>query len=72
MRKFSGNRLRTVATIRRWMRCVDASLGITQASLDELTDKAREYRYNGRMLHLCLMSDEMSMRKHVNWNAVDS
>lgn len=69
LRKFFGNRLPTVATIRRWLRCVDASPGITQMSLDELTEKAREYRNNGKKLHLCLMSDEMSIRKQVMWNS---
>lgn len=68
LRKFFGNRLPTVATIHRWLRCVDASPGITQSSLDEIAEKAREYRNNGKKLHLCMMSDEMSMRKQILWN----
>lgn len=68
LRKFFGNRLPACSTLRKWLRCVDASPGITQTAIDELAEKAREYRSNGRKLHLCLISDEMSIRQQVEWD----
>lgn len=69
LRKFFSNRLPACATLRRWLRSVDASPGITQCALDEITEKAIEYQKRGEKLHLCLMSDDTSIRKHVNWNS---
>lgn len=70
LRKFFGNRLPTCRTIRRWLRCTDASPGITQAAIDEIAQKVAEYLAKGEKLYLCLMSDEMSMRKQVIWNPI--
>lgn len=69
LRKFFSNRLPTCGTMRKWLRCVDASPGITQPALDEIAHKAREFRNNGKKLHVCLISDEMSIRQQVQWNS---
>lgn len=68
MRHFFSNRLPTCGTLRRWLRCVDASPGISHCALDEIAVMAREYREKGKKLFLCLISDEMHMRKQVIWN----
>lgn len=70
LRKFFGNRLPACGTLRRWLRSVDASPGITQPALDQITEKAAEYRERGEKLYLCLMSDDISIRKQVEWDAV--
>lgn len=68
---FFGKRLPTVRTLRKWLRCTDASPGITQPSIDEIAKKVAEYNANGKDLHLCLMYDETSMRKQVSWDAIN-
>lgn len=68
LRKFFRNRLPTVRTLQRWLRCVDCSPGITQVALDAIKEKAESYKKEGKELLLCLISDEMGVRKHVQWN----
>lgn len=68
LRSFFNNHLPTIRTMRKWLRCIDTSPGITQAALDIISDKANEYKEKGEQLHICLISDEMSLRKQVLWN----
>lgn len=68
LRKFFEYRLPTCGTLRRYFRCVDASPGITQPALDEIAEKAKEYMERGERLKLCLISDDMAMRKRPPWN----
>lgn len=68
LRKFFGNRLPTCRTIRKWLQSIDASPGITQPALDEIAEKAEEYRKKGEDLHLCLIYDDMSIRQQVQWD----
>lgn len=68
LRKFFGNRLPTIRTLRRWLRVIDDSPGITKTALECLAAKAKEYREEGKQLHVCLMADEMSIRKQAVWN----
>lgn len=69
LRQFFGNRLPTVRTLQRWLRSIDLSPGITQLALDTIAEKAQSYRQENKQLHLCVISDEISIRKHVSWNA---
>lgn len=68
LRNFFGNRLPAQRTLQRWLRCVDGSPGITQLALDALTEKVTEYKDQNKKLHLCIMHDEMSIKKQVIWN----
>lgn len=68
LRKFFSNHLPTIRTLQRWLHVIDASHGITQIALDTITEKARLYRAEGKQLHLCMVSDEMSLRKQATWN----
>lgn len=71
LRKFFGNRLPTRRTLQKWLRCVDSSPGITEAALDAIREKVREEKEKGKELHLCLMSDDVAIRKHVTWNTTN-
>lgn len=68
LRKFFDNRLPTVRTLKRWLRCVEVGPGISEIALGALAEKSKSYKDNGKQLHLCLISDEMGMRKQVIWN----
>lgn len=68
LRKFFSNHLPTVRTMQRWLKVVDASPGITQIALDTITEKAKSYAEQGKQLLLTLVSDEMSIRKHIAYN----
>lgn len=67
LRAFFDNALPTSNTLRRWLRCVDAKPGITEMALDAISEKAKAYKNEGKKLHVCLMSDEMSTMKHLSW-----
>lgn len=67
MRNFFGNTLPSVRTIQRWIRSADASPGITTLALEIIEHKVQSYKEQGKELHLCLMSDEMSIRKQITY-----
>lgn len=68
-RKFFGNRLPTVRTLQKWLRCVEVGPGISDIALGALTEKAKAYKDEGKALHVCLISDEMGIRKQITWDA---
>lgn len=68
MRQFFSNRLPTIRTMRRWLMCIDASPGITEPALEAISEKVAMYRDQGKKLQICLLSDEISIRKNVLWN----
>lgn len=68
LRNFFSNRLPAQRTLQRWLRCVDGSPGITQLALDTLSEKVKEYKDINKKLHLCIIHDEMSIKKQVLWN----
>lgn len=69
LRAFFGKRLPTVRTLRKWLACTDASPGITKSAIDEIAKKVAICNENGEDLLLCLISDEISIRKQVNWDS---
>lgn len=69
LRKFFGNRLPCVRTLQKWLRCVEVGPGISEIALGALAEKAKTYKDEGKQLHLCLISDEMGIRKQITWNA---
>lgn len=68
LRTFFGKRLPTCRTLRKWLRCTDASPGITQPAIDELSHKVAECMASGKVLYLCVMTDDVSIRKHISYN----
>lgn len=68
-RSFFRNRIPTIRTLQRWLLCVDSSPGITEMALNAIKEKAESYRKEGKGLYLCLISDEMGILKHIQWNA---
>lgn len=69
LRKFFGNRLPCTRTLQKWLRCVEVGPGISEIALGALAEKAKTYKDEGKQLHVCLISDEMGIRKQVTWNA---
>lgn len=68
LRKFFNNCLPTIRTLQRWLRCVEVTPGISDIALGALAEKVKSYKDEGKELHVCLMSDEMGIRKQVTWN----
>lgn len=67
VRSVFNNHLPTVGTMRAWLSSVDASPGITAQALTTLERKAKEYEEDGRKLFIAMISDEMPIKKKVNW-----
>lgn len=68
LRKFLSNHIPTVRTIQKWLRVVDTSEGITRIALETIAGKADSYREEGKQLFLTLISDEMSIMRHVMYD----
>lgn len=68
LRHFFNNHLPTIRTMQKWLQCIDASPGITQPALDVIAEKALLYQNKGEQLQICLLSDEVSIRKQCLWN----
>lgn len=51
------------------MRCVEVGPGISDIALGALAEKAKAYKNEGKQLHVCLISDEMGIRKQVTYSA---
>lgn len=65
LRKFFSNRLPTRRTLQRWLRCIDSSPGITEVAMNAISEKV--HAQEGK-LYLCLMSDDVAIKKQVVWN----
>lgn len=68
LRSVFEKKLPGLSTIRQWSASVDGSPGITLEALETLKIKAEEYKTNKKQLYIALISDEMSIRKKVEWN----
>lgn len=66
--KFKGN-LPTVRTIRCWYSSVDGSPGFTGEAFNELNRRVELLKVQGKSLMVGLIFDEMSIRKHSQWDA---
>lgn len=65
--KFDNN-LPSISAIRNWYSSVNASPGFENDSFSVLAKKARAMKQNGEQLYVNLISDEMAIRRHVQWN----
>lgn len=69
LRSFFNNNLPAHRTLQLWYTSIDGSPGISESALDVLREKAASYlKLNCYPLHVCLMSDEMSIRKQICWS----
>lgn len=51
-----------------WYSSIDGSPGISGSALDTLRERAESYKdEKGHKLHICLISDEMAIRKQITW-----
>lgn len=69
LRKFFSNRLPTIRTLQRWLRCVEVAPGISEIALGALAEVAKSYKDEGKQLYISLVSDEMGIRTQTTWNA---
>lgn len=68
LRSVFKNKLPGISTIRQWSTTVDGSPGVTLEALETLKIKVEKYKKEGKQLYIALISDEMSIRKKVEWN----
>lgn len=68
LRHFFSNHLPAQRTIQRWLRCVDGSPGITSMALDSITQKVKEYKDKNKQLSICLIHDEVAIKRQAYWN----
>lgn len=68
VRETFGLGLPHTSTIRRWYRSMDGSAGFNKHVLMSLEKKAVESREQGCEVLCALMLDEMSIKKHVEWD----
>lgn len=70
LREFFNRNLPSKRTFQKWYSSIDASPGICDSAFDVIRERAESYLLENRYpLHLCLISDEMSMRKQISWCA---
>lgn len=68
LRNFFGGHLPTRRVTQMWMRSIDGSPGISESALNIIRERAKLYQAKeGHQLCLCLISDEMSIKKEVTW-----
>lgn len=65
-----NNHLPHESTLRAWYSNsnIDAEPGINKTSLDMLREKADSMKENGKQLVCDIIFDEVSIRKHIQWN----
>lgn len=66
LRIFFNKNLPAIRTLQMWYTSIDESPGICKSALEILHERADLYRSkNNHQLHVCLISDETSIRKHL-------
>lgn len=68
IRNFFNNHLPAQRSIQRWLRCIDASPGITQMALDAVTEQVQKYKDQNKKLYISVVHDEITIRKNVSYN----
>ena len=56
------------SVIRSWYSSIDVSPGFTQATFSAFSERANVAKANGKHVICSLMFDEMSIRKHIQWD----
>lgn len=60
--------LPATSTIRKWYSSINGNPGYTQEALDAIRQKVEQAKEEGKELLVCLMCDEMAIRKQIQWN----
>lgn len=68
VREAFSNRLPHPQSVIRWYRSVDGDPGITSEAMTALQIKVLEARSNNERLLVCLMMDEVAIRRQIEWN----
>lgn len=69
VRSVFGKHLPHPRTLRAWLHSIDGSPGITNASLNSLENKVKEYEANGEKLLVALIKDEIYIKKNIEYRA---
>lgn len=70
LRNFFNNNLPSRRTMQMWLTSIDGDPGISESALDILREKSESYQAkNGHQMCLAIISDEMSIRKSVHFDA---
>ncbi|XP_055309913.1 uncharacterized protein LOC129573448 [Sitodiplosis mosellana] len=67
VRSVFKNNLPHPRTMRAWLSSIDASPGVTAEALNTLEIKAKEYEAQGKELLIAMISDEVSIKKKIEW-----
>lgn len=62
------NHLPARSTMLAWYSSINAAPGFTSEAFEALKSKSDEYMKNGERLYVEIISDEMSIRQHSQWN----
>lgn len=62
------NHLPAISTMRSWYASINSAPGFTSEAFGALKSKADAYKKNGKQLYVNLILDEMSIRRHSQWN----
>lgn len=54
--------------MQKWLKSVDNSPGITQVALDAISEKVSSYKNQGISSYVCLVNDDVTLRKQVQFN----
>lgn len=71
VRKFFNSNLPSIRTIRNWYTTIDATAGFTEASFNDLQQKADELKGKGKPLVVSLIHDDVSIRQHSQWSCAE-
>lgn len=69
VRSFFNLNLPSIRTIRKWYSVIDGSPGFTESAFSVLKQKADESKAEGKPLVVCLIHDDMHIRKHSQWSS---
>lgn len=70
LRRFFSNNLPSRRTLQMWYGSVDGTPGVCESALEILREKAISYlEENGHRLHICMVWDEMAIKKELCWCA---
>lgn len=68
VRDYFDKHLPTISTIRNWYSSINGSPGFSEDALSIIQKKANIANHNGNELLVCLMFDEINIRKHLQFD----
>lgn len=68
VRSVFDNNLPSISTIRNWYSSINGGPGFSEEAFAILREKANKANSNGNEVLVCLIFDEISIRKHLQWD----